>query len=104
MKVLLDHCTPRPLIRHLPGFDVRTARSVGWAALENGALIAQAEADFDVMITADQNIRYQQRLIERKLGLIILPTNYTPTVIALVPKILAALARIEPGGWIEIEP
>jgi hypothetical protein len=102
VKVLLDHCVPRPLLKHLQGFDVKTARAMRWDELDNGFLIAQAEAAFDVMITADQNIRYQQTLASRKLALIILPTNYTPTVIALIPQIRAALEVIQPGGWIEI--
>jgi hypothetical protein len=103
VKVLLDHCVPRPLLRHLRGIEATTARARGWDALDNGLLIARAESEFDVMITADRNIRYQQNLPARKLALIILPTNYTPTVLALAPKIVAALARIQPGGWIEIE-
>ena len=76
---------------------------MGWEALDNGALIAQAEDHFDVLITADQKLRYQQNLATRRLGVIILPTNYTPAVIALAPKIVAALACIQQGGWMEIE-
>ena len=103
MKVLLDHCVPRPLLRHLTAHDVLTARSIGWDDLKNGELVARAEGEFEVMITADQNLRYQQNLQGRRLALLILPTNYTPTVLKMVPSILAALASIQPGEWTEIE-
>lgn len=103
MKVLLDHCVPGPLLRHLHGVEAKTARAMGWDRLENGLLVTRAENEFDVMIMADRNIRCQQNLATRKLAFVILPTNYLPTVIRLAPQIRAALADIMPGGWIEIE-
>ena len=77
---------------------------MGWDTLENGSLLAAAELQFEVMITSDKNLRYQQNLTTRRIALIILPTNSLPRSIALVPKNTAALASIQPGGWIEIEP
>ena len=77
---------------------------MGWATLENGDLLAVAETKFEAMITSDQNLRYQQNLAGRRLALIILPTNFLPDVLNLAPKVLAALAAIQPGGWVEIEP
>ena len=102
MKVLLDHCVPRPLRRHLPGHSVKTAYQMNWALVKNGALIHAAEAEFDVMISSDQSLRYQQNLKKRRLALIILPTNHLPTVLELAPKIRAALDRIRPGDYLEI--
>jgi len=104
VKVIFDHSVPRPLRDHLPGHEITTAFLMGWATLENGDLLAAAEAKFDAMITSDKNLRYQQNLTGRRLALIILPTNFLPDVIALASKVLAALAVIQPGSWIEIEP
>lgn len=102
MKVLLDHCVPRPLRRHLPGHSVKTAFQMGWDLVKNGDLIRAAEAEFDVMISSDQNLRYQQNLKHRKLGLIILPTNNMPAVLELAPRIRAALDRTRPGDYLEL--
>ena len=88
MRIFFDNCVPRPLRDHLPGYEVVTARSLGWERLENGDLIAAAEAQFAVMITSDQNLRYQQNLTGRRLAIIGLPTN---------------LKRIQPGEFIEIQ-
>ena len=62
MKVLLDECIPRPLARHLPSHDVRTVPQMGWASTVNGTLLKLAEAEFEVFITVDKGIRYQQNL------------------------------------------
>ena len=103
MKVLFDHCVPRPLRRHLPGHEVVTARAMGWDKLENGKLLTAAEPHFEVMITSDKNIGYQQNRPGRRMAIIVLPTNSRPLLLPLAPKILAALASIQPGGWIDIE-
>ena len=102
MKVLLDHCVPRPLRRHLPGHSVKTAYQMGWALVKNGDLIRATEAEFDVMISSDQSLRYQQNLKKRRLALIILPTNHLPTVLELAPRIRSALDRIQPGDYLEL--
>ncbi|GDY23997.1 hypothetical protein LBMAG56_53440 [Verrucomicrobiota bacterium] len=103
MKVLLDHCVPRPLRRHLPGHSVKTAFEMGWALVKNGDLIRTAEVHFDVLITSDKNLRYQQNLKHRKLAIIELPTNYLPAVLELAPRIRSALDRIRPGAYIELK-
>ncbi len=73
-----------------------------WAALKNGKLLGAAEGKFDVLITSDKNIKYQQNLKDRKLAIIVLPTNFLPAVLGLSNKVAAALARIKPGEFIEI--
>ncbi len=103
MKVIFDNSVPRPLRAYLPGHEIATAFSMGWATLENGDLLTAAEAKFDAMITSDKNLRYQQNLTGLRLALIILPTNFLPDVMKLAPKVHAALAVIEPGSWVEIE-
>lgn len=77
---------------------------MGWDALDNGKLLAAAETHFEVMITSDKNIRYQQNHAGRRIAIIVLPTNARPVLIPMAPKILEALASIQPGGWIDIEP
>jgi len=70
MKVLLDNCTPRPLKAFLTGHEVKTAHEMGWAALMNGELLAAAENEFDLLITCDRNLRYQQNLTQRTIRLL----------------------------------
>ena len=63
MRILLDECVPRPLRRELAGHDVRTIREMGWAGKKNGELLSlMAGAGFEVLLTVDQNLRYQQNL------------------------------------------
>lgn len=102
MRVVFDVCVPRPLRKHLPGHEVKTAQELGWNRLQNGDLIRAAEPQFDALITSDKNLKYQQNLAERKLAIIVLPTNYMPAVIRLAPKIALTLDRIQPGDFIEI--
>ena len=76
MKVLLDANTPLPLTRHLRKHEVTSAERLGWHQLQNGALLDAAEqAGFDVLVTCDQNIRYQQDFSVRKLAVVVLSTN-----------------------------
>jgi hypothetical protein len=76
---------------------------MGWDTFENGKLLAAAESHFDVLITSDKNIGYQQNRAGRRIAIIVLPTNATPLLLPLAAKILDALARIQPGGLIELE-
>jgi predicted nuclease of predicted toxin-antitoxin system len=76
MRILLDHNTPVPLRYWLIGHHVETAYERGWSKLTNGELLRMAEeADFDVMITTDQGIRYQQNLAGRRLALVVITKN-----------------------------
>lgn len=102
MRVVFDICVPRPLRKRLPGHDIRTAQEMGWDTLQNGDLIRASGDSFDVLITSDQNLKYQQNLSDRKLAIVVLPTNYLPTVLALAPKVAKALADIQPGDFVEI--
>jgi len=78
MRILLDQNTPAPLRYALLGHQVETAYERGWSELSNGKLTAEAEsAGFDVLVTSDQSIPYQQNWIGRKLALLVLSTNWT---------------------------
>lgn len=99
MIVLFDHSTPAPLARHLAGHAVTEARDRGWDRLSNGDLLTEAEqAGFEVLVTADKNMRYQQNLTKRKIALVILP------ILRLhVERIAAAVSSSTPGTYTEVE-
>jgi hypothetical protein len=102
-RILLDHCVPKPLRRWLSGHEVRTCHEEGWDAFLNGELIAAAEAaGFDVFITADKNLRYQQNIALRRLAIIELPTNRLSLLPFLVPALQQALTGATPGSYHEI--
>jgi predicted nuclease of predicted toxin-antitoxin system len=104
VRVLLDECLPRQLERALVNHEVVTVPEAGWAGTKNGALLRLAEARFDVFITADQNVEYQQNLRSTVLGIIVLvaPNNRYPTLQPLMSEVLAALATVQPGVLIHI--
>src|SRR4051812_31274960 len=95
MKVLLDECCPKPLKNVLTGAEIFTVEQAGFKGLKNGDLLMAATGQFDVLITADKNLRYQQNLPGRKLAIIELPVNSWKRLKALVPAINAALSRIK---------
>ena len=73
MKILLDHCVPRPFKNELPKHEVSTAKEMRWESLTNGELLREAEANgFEVLVTVDQNLRYQQNLVGSKISVCIL--------------------------------
>lgn len=77
MRVLLDECVPSGLRRDLPGHDVRTVPEMGWAAKENGELLALAAPAFDAFITTDQKLSYQQNVANFDIGVIVLVARRT---------------------------
>lgn len=102
MKILLDECTPHVLKKLLTEFEVKTVQDQGWSGTTNGALIRLAEGKFDVLITSDQSLKYQQQLVHRQLSIIQLPTNQISLVTKLTPRILEALASIRAGEFVEL--
>ena len=75
MKILLDECVPWPLHKLLSGHSCSTVQSQGWGGIKNGELLQHAEGEFDLFITSDQNIRYQQNLTGRRIAILELSTN-----------------------------
>lgn len=103
MKILFDQGTPVPLRRMLPGHTVQTAYEMGWQELENGELLAAAENEvFDVLITTDQNLRYQQNLQGRSIGVIVLLSTSWPRIRKQSEAIRTKVAEIVPGSYSEI--
>jgi len=81
VRIIFDHVTPRGIARFLPGHTVSNAKDRGWDRLSNGDLLAEAErAGFDVLLTADKNMRYQQNLTSRRIALVVLSTPQWPIV------------------------
>jgi hypothetical protein len=103
VKILIDECLPRYLKAALIGHSAQTVQEAGWSGIKNGELLGLAEASFEVFLTADQNLRYQQNLKARKITVIELPTNTLSVVKALTPKILKILETISPGAYTQIE-
>ena len=102
MNILLDECTPRVVKRHLTGHNTRTVQEMGWAGYKNGDLLAAAEGQFDVFITTDKNLRYQQSFTGRKIAVLQLPSNQVPIVEAMIPDIVAALKYIQIGDFVAL--
>jgi hypothetical protein len=102
-RILLDEGVPVGVRPHLQGFSVDTAAEVGWAGLVNGALIAAAEqAGYEIMVTCDQNIRYQQNLAKRQIALVVLETNNWVTIRAAIGTVTAAVNSAQPGSYVSI--
>jgi len=101
MRVLFDQGTPAPLRPLLVGHEAVTAYELGWFDLKNGELLAAAETKFDVFITTDQNLRYQQNLSGRNLAILVLPTTSWPKLQGQAAKILVELNQMKPGEYRE---
>jgi hypothetical protein len=104
MRILFDQGTPVPLRYHLAGHVVETAFELGWSTLTNGALLVAAEESFDLLITTDQKLRYQQNLAGKNLSILVLMTTSWPLIQEGIPQILQAIERLSPGELLEIPP
>jgi len=105
VKILLDECLPRDLRKHLVGHDCGTVPEAGLAGMGNGELLKLAErSGWQVLLTMDRGMPYQQNLAGRTISLAIIraPSNRLPDLLPHVPKILAALPTLKPGEVILI--
>ncbi len=103
MRVLFDQGTPAPLRKHLESHEVSTAYELGWGKLENGALLQHAESyGFEVLVTTDQNLKYQQNLIRRKIAVVVLSTTSWPRIQKSLPAIIEAISASRENGYLEI--
>jgi hypothetical protein len=104
MLILFDHGTPRGIERFLPGHTITRARQRGWDRLSNGDLLAEAErAGFEVFLTADKNIRYQQNLAGRRIAVVVLSTPQWPLVRLRIAEIAAAVNAATLGSYVEVQ-
>ena len=81
-----------------------TVAEQGWGGVKNGRLMALIDGSYDVFVTADKNLRYQQNLAGRKISIIEVPFNDSAKLLPLAPEILLAIEQSSPGAYIEIEP
>ena len=95
MRVLLDECVPWPMHRLLSGHTCSSVQDKGWGGIKNGDLLERAEGQFDLFITSDQNLRYQQNLTNRRIAILELSTNDISRIQAASGLIEAALEKIQ---------
>ena len=103
MRILFDQGTPVPLRQSLSAHSVSTAYELGWATLKNGELLCSAEErGFEVLITTDTNLRYQQNLAVRRIAVVVLSTTSWPRIRVVVEHIASAINSASVGSYIEI--
>jgi len=104
MRILFDQGTPVPLRSYLPGHVIKTAYEQGWSTLLNGELLRVAgEAGFDVLLTTDKNLAYQQNLPGRKIAVVVLGKNRWSLIKGQVDRIAQAVNAATSGSYTLIE-
>ena len=104
MLIIFDQATPVPIRPYLAGHTVRTAAQQGWDTLRNGDLLTAAEdAGFDILLTTDKNMRYQQNLAGRKIAVVVLGLQQWPSLRPHVHRIAEAINAATPGSYSEID-
>jgi hypothetical protein len=99
--VLLDECVPWPLAKLLAGHECSSPQKQGWGGIKNGDLLKLAEVEFDLFITSDQNLRYQQNLVGRKIAILELSTNDWHSIRSDINGIKTAIAGILASDFIQ---
>jgi hypothetical protein len=103
VKVLFDQGTPAPLRKTLDGHAVETAFERGWSLMVNGELLTAAEsAGFQVFVTTDTKLKYQQNLAERVVSIVVLLSTSWPRIQRCLPRVKAAVDNAAPGGYVEV--
>jgi hypothetical protein len=104
MLILFDNGTPAPLRHELKNHVVVEAIERGWDRLANGALIAAAEAaSFEVLLTTDKNLRYQQNIKDRKIAFVVIGNQQWPVLRRYVDRVIAAVDAATPGSFTEVD-
>ncbi|CAN5723698.1 hypothetical protein BH11ARM2_BH11ARM2_22610 [soil metagenome] len=107
MRVLIDNCVPRKFARLITGHEVFLARQMGWHELSNGDLISAAEqGGFDVLVTTDKNLQYQQNLTGRKISIVVLAPRlvFFESLAPLIGPLTLTLAGLAEGSFVVIKP
>ena len=102
--MLLDECVPRRLRRELPGHDVRTVNEMGWSGVKNGPLLRRAAQEFDVFLTVDQGVEYQQNLLGVDLAVVVMvaTSNDIDDLRPLMPRVRETLDSVSPGIFFKV--
>lgn len=98
----MDECVPWPMHKLLTEHECTTAQKRDWGGIKNGDLLQRAESEFDLFITSDQNIRYQQNLAGRRIAIIELSTNDLRRITAAAAEIQTAIGSVGPGVFIQL--
>jgi hypothetical protein len=100
VKVFLDECVDWRLARDIVGHDVKTARQMAWTTVKNGALLTLAAQHFDVFVTVDRNLSFQQNLNDFSIAVVVLQakTNRLADLRPLIPNLLTTLESAMPGA------
>jgi predicted nuclease of predicted toxin-antitoxin system len=100
VKVLLDECVDWRLARSIAGHEVKTARQMGWSTIKNGELLALATAEFDVFVTVDRNLSFQQNLPVFAMAVLVLraPSNRLTDLLILIPELLDKIPTAPRGA------
>jgi len=103
-RVLFDENLPRLLRRKLPEFEIRTVQEEGWGSFKNGELLRRAEGRFDVLLTADRRMRYQQNLTSFVIGVVVIvtPRLQLQLMERSIAELRAAIDRVAPGEIIQV--
>ena len=106
MKLLLDECLDWRLRRDLGGHEVKTVQEMGWEGIKNGRLLALAQQEFQIFITGDRNLSFQQNLSDFGIAVIVLAGQSVRLVDTrqLMPKVLALLSSVKPGQVVTVAP
>jgi predicted nuclease of predicted toxin-antitoxin system len=102
VRILFDQGTPAPLRDHLSGHTIQTAHELGWSNLTNGELLTEAEKQFDLLVTTDRHLRFQQNLADRRLAILVLPTTNWLHLRTETERIAAAVGALKPGQYLEL--
>jgi predicted nuclease of predicted toxin-antitoxin system len=102
MRILLDECVPWPMHKILRGHSCSTVQGQGWGGIKNGELLQLAEGEFDLFITSDQNIRYQQNLTGRRIAILELSTNDINRIHAARELLETALDDLNPNEFRQV--
>jgi predicted nuclease of predicted toxin-antitoxin system len=106
MRILIDECAPRALKKHIinHGYECRTVQETGWSGKQNGELLSLAEAAFDVLVTVDTNLLYQQNLAGRRIGIVILhsSSNRLEHLRQYFPACVLAIEKIKLGEIVQV--
>nr|WP_235927073.1 hypothetical protein [Gloeocapsopsis dulcis] len=102
---MLDECVPRPIKRELRDYDIRTVVEIGWSGKKNGELLQlMVQEGFTILLTTDQNLRYQQNLLQAGVAVVVLiaPSNRLPDLVPLIPDVCNVLNTLTLGEVVEV--
>jgi len=105
MRILLDECAPRPLKHEFADYEIRTVVEMGWSGKKNGELLRlMSQEGFTILLTTDQNLRYQQNLQQAGVAVVVLvaPSNKLSDLLPLILGARNVLNTVTPGGVIEV--